>query len=175
MAEYVFITAVVAFFLYWFSLEFMERFLGLTPAIRRASSIDKEMRELQTKDTSVDKNDIKKINEEYAIKMRLTKSLDTDGRFRVQSRGTINLIYAAWMIGLCVTCFIMLSYDPYWFYRHFWLYDETTIEWEPYPNVTMSLLTFYVWNLATERYTNTHTHTVFVFGLFCMYVVCLVC
>ena len=122
MAEYIFITAGVTFFLYWFALEFMERFSGLAPAIRRASSIDNEMRESQMKETSVHKNDIKIINEEHSIKIRLTKSLDTDGRFRVQTRGTINLIKAGWMIGLCVTCFIMLAYDPYWFYRHLWLH-----------------------------------------------------
>eukprot|EP01084_Bolivina_argentea_P239716 402847_1 len=74
------ITFVATQFLCWVLLEILERKCGMQPAIRRRTSFTKLPNMARS-----------------STKMRMTKSLDSKGRFRIQTRGSIYIVKTVWM------------------------------------------------------------------------------
>eukprot|EP01084_Bolivina_argentea_P241878 405913_1 len=138
--ETLWITAFLTLFICWAALEFMERKLGMAPTIITA----KELAHHSTRNV----NPVKKMT----ANKRMTKSLDSKGKYRIQIRGTIYLIKAAWCLTVHLTSTIAFFLGGPWFANHFIWLDPVSMHYWPFLHNTASILVFYPWEIAVNRY-----------------------
>eukprot|EP01084_Bolivina_argentea_P116022 206232_1 len=138
--RYVWLSGCLTIFFCWFAQEVMERAFGMAPQIRTKQEMESHAKQSD--------NPVKT----FKLNRRLTKSLDHTGRFRIQRRGTINYIKSVWSFGLVVMSLCFLATTPEWFQAHFFDLDPSTVNWAPYQHISASILCFYCWEVATNRY-----------------------
>ena len=138
--QWTYITCLLTLFFCWATQEIMERKFGMTPAIRRTTSLHDAVAKAENP-----------VRTDVVVK-RLTKQLDEKGRFRIQTRGTIYYIKGIWnVIMFCTTLFACL-YDRTWFPDHFIYLKAESASYEPYIHVSASILAFYAWEMCANRY-----------------------
>eukprot|EP00485_Elphidium_margaritaceum_P022838 CAMPEP_0202712594 /NCGR_PEP_ID=MMETSP1385-20130828/43529_1 /ASSEMBLY_ACC=CAM_ASM_000861 /TAXON_ID=933848 /ORGANISM="Elphidium margaritaceum" /LENGTH=428 /DNA_ID=CAMNT_0049372681 /DNA_START=84 /DNA_END=1370 /DNA_ORIENTATION=- len=124
----------------WALQEIMERGMGMAPNITRAASLHSQSR--------TESNPMK----HYRMNKMLTKSLDIDGRFRIQTRGTIYFIKAIHQLVLFIVSICVFASSPEWFTDHFIHLRADTTFYAPYMHVSASLLGYYAWEVTANRY-----------------------
>ena len=134
------LTAIMTIFLAWMSHEIMERYFGMEPRVAMVS-------EIQLNATTRD-NPIKSLK----MNQRMSKGLDSSGRFRITTRGAIYNIKGIWtVILITVSLYIFIAY-PDWFIQHFIELDRATVNFWPYQHVSASIAAFYAWEVCSNRY-----------------------
>jgi hypothetical protein len=136
-----YITVFGTLFLCWLAQEILERAFGMAPAIRRAQSLHEQAA----------KKSNNPIKANYAI-TRLTKALDKEGRFRIQTRGTIYYIKGIWNIVMWCTFIYVCVSNKHWLYDHLYRQVPDTTFYLPYQHVAASILAFYAWEMCANRY-----------------------
>eukprot|EP01083_Nonionella_stella_P076697 209126_1 len=138
--KYCWLAAWATLFLSWGALEIMERKGGMAPMIITSNELFKH--------AEAHHNPLKKV----VTNKRMTKSLDAKGKFRIQIRGTIYFIKTVWIVWINLFSTIAFIAGGDWFPNHFiWLKSSSMNYW-PFQHVTASIVVFYPWEIAANRY-----------------------
>eukprot|EP01083_Nonionella_stella_P280013 952369_1 len=138
---YVLLTAWTTMFVCWVSLETMERKFGMAPII----VTDKTMK---MSATNCD-NPMKQV----VTNIRMTKSLDKKkGKFRMQVRGAIYFTKCGWSLIMHIVSLLVFILNGKWFMDHFIYLDAETVSLSAYQHISVSILVFYPWEVAANRY-----------------------
>eukprot|EP01083_Nonionella_stella_P119833 358519_1 len=91
---------------------------------------------------------------------RMTKSLDSKGKFRMQVRGTIYFIKSGWCLIMHIVSLLVFTLNGKWFMDHFIYLEQDTVGFSPYQHISVSILIFYPWEVAANRYGKTEWSTI---------------
>eukprot|EP01083_Nonionella_stella_P265703 899752_1 len=134
------VTVALSNVLCWALQEILERKFGMEPIITTNDRLQK-----------LAQNNPNPI-QYYEINKRLTKSLDSNGEYRIQVRGSVHFILAVWKVVLFVWCLVVFTGDSEWFMDHFIYMKKDSVNYTPYLHVPASTIGVYSWQLATSRY-----------------------
>ena len=135
---------VLTQFLCWFLLELLERCCGMQPAIRRRTSFIKLPK--------IENEDSNQRHVRSQTKLRMTKTLDKKGRFRIQTRGSVYFVKTVWMLVGWLMIILMIITRPYWYLDHFYYLIPITTNVQLYPLTTAMIASYYTFEMATNRY-----------------------
>eukprot|EP01084_Bolivina_argentea_P206172 352055_1 len=142
-----FVTMVALIFLCWMINEILQRMFAQESKLYTTQSLISYSAQL---------NDPVGNNSLIMMK-RMTKSIGKEGRFRMQPRGSVMFTKALFTFaGLCALCGMAIS-DPIWYYDHFILADESTINYSLYRVLVSSVIAVYVFELLADRYYKLNT------------------
>eukprot|EP01084_Bolivina_argentea_P142699 250666_1 len=131
----IWITLCATILFAWLLQEILERKCGMAPLVMTREEI------------------VNLSNDESVLEtnIRLTKSHDHYGKYRIQTRGAVFFIKFIWCNAIFIMCMYMFTY-PGWFYDHFIMMDSTTINFTMYRHMAASVIGCYSWELSSNRY-----------------------
>jgi len=138
--QWMFLTLFVVTVSCWALHEFFERKLGMTPSITTTIDLQKE--------ASLKSNPLRSLE----MNNRLTKSLNVNGGYRIQVRGSVYFVKTLYTLSLFVCCTAMIGAYPQWFVDHFISMKAESVYFAPYLHVSASLVAFYSWETVANRY-----------------------
>eukprot|EP01084_Bolivina_argentea_P312048 540215_1 len=134
------IIIVATTFVCWVMNELLERKFNMRPQIYTNESLN------------LFSSRFEKPEQSLVIMKRLTKSIDFNGKYRMQVRGSViftkTAIFFLMFIIFCAVAII----DPAWYYYHFILFDESIFDAIPTKLVSGIFIGLYLWEIFTNRY-----------------------
>ncbi|ETO16638.1 hypothetical protein RFI_20702 [Reticulomyxa filosa] len=128
-----------------FGVEILERWkvLHLAPVIRRRTSLEKIAEEQPVSPTR--KEQIK------TILLKLTRSLDEEGRFRIQRRVSVDIMTGLWEFTLLMSAVFSLIFYPDFWYKALIKMDKEAVHFWVWRQASGSIIFYYLWFLAVNR------------------------
>ena len=138
--KWVLVTVVCFIIIPWAVQEILERKCNLAPYIMETDELQR---------ISATKQD---SDEHFKMNRQLTKSLDIEGVYRIQSRASIYFIKAVYQIILFIAFFLIMDLDIPWMLDHFIYLKADSVNHIQYLHVSASLVGYYSWECVANRY-----------------------
>lgn len=148
-------TIFLTLFLCWLLQEILEKKFGMEPTIIEIESVNtilnRSKTEIQAQE-SKSKSKSKSQTKSKRMIYRLSRAIDSSGKFRMEQRGSIYFVKTIWCMCIFIGVLFGEIVNPNWFYKHYILFDKSTIESNEYKHLVISLIGFYSYEMIAAKY-----------------------